>query len=117
MNRIENCRIKSTMLGNEDHGIFTCYLYLEGDGWGCGFGGYAMDVWTESKKRRVGSAYGMEFIKAILRTLELERWEQLPGTLLRAESEGVGGKIIRIGHYMKDKWFNPAELKEFEHIA
>ena len=108
--KIENCRIKSTMLGVEDHGIFTCMLHLEGDGWGCGFGGYGLDMWSDADKRRIGTAYGMEFIKKILDTLELERWEQLPGTLIRAENEGIGGKVVRIGHYMRDKWFDPREL-------
>jgi hypothetical protein len=66
------------------------------------------------KKRRVGSAYGMEFISRIISTLEVASWEKLPGTVCRVEHEGWDGKIIRIGHFMKDKWFDPRDLKEFE---
>jgi len=107
---IENVTIKSTSLGVEDHGIFTCNLELSGDGWGCGFGGYALDEWNPEAKRRIGTAYGMEFIGAILRTLEVETWEQLRGQHIRAETERVGGRIIKIGHLIKNKWFDPKSL-------
>jgi hypothetical protein len=112
MKEIVYARIKSTMLGTEDHGIFTCYLYCEGGGWGCGFGGYALDKWSEVDKRRIGSAYGLEFIKQILDTLEIESWEKLPGTVVRVETEGVGGGIGRIGHFLKEKWFDPHQFSQ-----
>ena len=41
-----------------------------------------------------------------MKTLEVESWEDLKGTYVRVESEGWGGKIIRIGHLMKDNWFS-----------
>lgn len=108
---IVNAKIKSTMLGKEDHGIFTCYLFLEGDGWGCGFGGYGMDEWNEKAKRRLPTAYGMDFIASIMATLEIESWEKLPGTFVRAETEGCGGTVKRIGHPLKNKWFDPEKLR------
>ena len=107
---IRNARIKSTFLGTEDHGIFTCYLHVEGDGWGCGFGGFALDQWDRAKERRVGHPVGIEFINAILGTLEVGAWEKLPGTFLRVETEGLGGSILRVGHPIKEKWFDPEEL-------
>lgn len=51
---IKNARIESTMLGYEDHGILTAFVTVGGDGWGCGFGGYGLDQWSEG--RRSGSA-------------------------------------------------------------
>ena len=109
-NEIQNCKIKSTQLGAEDHGIFTAFLHLEGDGWGCGFGGFAMDGWDEAHKQRIGHPFGVEFIKAVLETLEVSAWEKLPGVFLRAEHEGCGGRVIRIGHPIKNKWFDPKQL-------
>lgn len=106
---IKNARIKSTHLGREDHGIMTCYLHLEYEGAGQGFGGYALDnpVKDEDGKflRREGRAYGMEFICAILRTLEVDSWEKLPGTHLRVDADFH--EIKAIGHIIKEKWFNP----------
>lgn len=39
---ILNAKITSTKLG-EEHGCLTAMLYLNGEGWGCGFGGYCLD--------------------------------------------------------------------------
>ena len=110
MTKIENALIKSTMLGIEDHGCFTAYVFVDGDGWGCGFGGYALDQWYEAKGKRVGTAYGLEFVMCLLEALGVESWEKLPGTICRVETEGPGGKIVRIGHPIKNKWFDPREL-------
>ena len=110
MMRIENVVIESTMLGTEDHGIMTFFLYLNGDGWGCGFGGYCLDTFNENKKERVGVASGLQAIMEVLKTLEVDKWEDLRGTYIRCETEGSGGGITKIGHLIKDKWFS---LKEF----
>ena len=108
---IRNALIKSTMLGMEDHGIMSCMLHLNYGGSGQGFGGYAFDQWDEGLKARVGSPYGMEFIKRIISTVGVETWEKLPGSHIRVEA--TWGKVIRIGHYLEDKWFNPEEDLKF----
>lgn len=105
---IKNAKITSTHLGNEDHAIFTAYLSLDFGGSAQSFGGYALDEYDKDKKRRVGTAFGTEFIKAILRTLEVETWEKLPGTVCRVR--GSYHDIEAIGHFMKDQWFSPREL-------
>ena len=119
--QIANARISKTMLGFEDHGIFTCYVFVDGEGWGCGFGGYALDVWNKERKsgrgEREGTAYGAQFIVSILRTLEIDSWEKLPGTPVRVETEGIGGRILRIGHYLKNRWFDPKELAAYEAVS
>ena len=112
LQEIMNATIIGTSLGVEDHGIFTCNLHLSGDGWGCGFGGYALDQWTDKQKRRIGTAYGMQFIARILETLEVDSWEKLKGQHVRVVTDGVGGRIQSIGHFLKDKWFDPKEFKE-----
>jgi len=108
--QILNARITRTTLGTEDHNILTAFLEFSGDGWGCGFGGYGFDEWDATQRTRVGHAYGMEFIRRVLTTLEVSTWEKLPGTYARVESSGLGGRIHRIGHIMKDQWFDPEEL-------
>ena len=111
MSEIKNAVIKSTSLGYEDHGILTCYVYLEGDGWGVGFGGYALDGYDKSAKRRwAANGYGVEFIRAIMRVAGVEVWEKLPGKSVRVDTEGWGGKALRLGHFLKDDWFDPKEL-------
>ena len=103
---IENGKITNTMLGYEDHGILTIWLYLTMDGSGIGYGGYCLDAYDEEQKKRVGTAYGLGCIVGILKTLEIDRWEYIPGTYIRIEHEGWGGKVVRIGHIIKDQWFS-----------
>ena len=93
---ILNVRIESTSLGFEDHGILTFYLFLEWEGAGQGFGGYAL-----------GKAYTTFVIEGILKTIEVENWEDLSGKYIRIKRKD--GKIIEIGNIIKDKWFNPAK--------
>ena len=47
-----------------------------------------------------------EAIIALLKTLEVTSWDSLPNTPIRVKTEGKGGRIAAIGHFMKDKWFN-----------
>ena len=113
---ILNAKITKTSLGKEDHGILTAYVYLEGAGWGCGFGGYAFDEWDKVEQRRKPNAYGLAFILRVMEIADVESWEKLPGTFIRVDTEGWGGKIVRIGHLMKDEWFDPKELAK-EYLA
>lgn len=107
---IENAVIDYTRLGTEDHGIFTAYIGLKGSGWGVAFGGYGFDAYDKQAERRVGHAYGSAWIMEVLRVLEVDTWEKLPGTPVRVETEGFGGRARRIGHYLKDQWFDPEAL-------
>ena len=42
----------------------------------------------------------LEFFNILMLTFTLK------GKYVRVEIEGWGGKILRIGHLMKDKWFS-----------
>lgn len=109
---IKNAKITGTTLGYEDHGILTCFVHVEGDSWGCGFGGYGLDEWDEPQKARIGTAYGCQFIIETLKVVGVDSWEKLKGQHVRVESEGWGGKITRIGHITKELWFDPKALAE-----
>lgn len=101
---IINGKITSTKLG-EDHGCLTVFLTIEGEGWGCGFGGYCLDHWfADAGKHESSDGYGA--IIELMKTLEVESWEDLKNKYVRVEIEGWGGKILRIGHLMKNKWFS-----------
>jgi hypothetical protein len=108
--RIQNAKITSTMLGIEDHGIFTAWLYLSWDGSSQGFGGYILDEPRKDAQGkhlgRFGTAYGMDWIAGLMRALRIEKWEDLPGTFVRIEHEHA--HIHRIGHLLEESWFDPA---------
>lgn len=107
---IENARITGTMLGVEDHGIMTCYLFLEFENGCCDFGGYALDTYDKEAEGRVGTAEGMQMIAEILETVGVKSWEELPGEFIRCEHEGWGGKITKIGNIIQDKWLSPEDF-------
>ena len=107
-----NAKITSTMLGKEDHGIFTFFLMLEFDSCGCGFGGYALDEYNNTLKKRICTAAGLEVINRILDVVEVDKWEDLPGKYIRIKSNGWGSTIKEIGNIIKDKWFNIEDFFE-----
>jgi hypothetical protein len=109
---IVNAKISSTTLGYEDRGILTCYLGLDYVSGSQLFGGYVLDTPIKVDgvfSHREGTAYGMIFIQKILETLEVDSWEKLKGIVLRVKCDH--NKVYAIGHFMKDKWFSPEDIK------
>ncbi len=47
----------------------------------------------------------MEFIRRVMETVGVSKWEDLAGKHIRADSDH--GKIYGIGHIIKDQWFYP----------
>lgn len=118
--KIENCKIAKASIEFYNGCSLTAWITVVGDGWGCGFGGFAFDepprkVNGEFKGERRGSAYGTECIARIMRVFEVEHWEDLNGLNCRVETGGIGYGINKIGHIYKDKWFSFVEVaKEYQ---
>ncbi len=111
VNVIKNAQIKSTMLGREDHGILTFYIFVQWDkGTYCGIGGYALDEYDPTTQKRVFRTESMEVISKILDVVGVDSWEKLPKTYIRIKDNGLGSTIDEIGNLMEDKWLN---LREF----
>jgi len=96
-----NAQITSTMLGFEDHGILTCFLMLEQKGAVQGFGGYRLDA-----PKNVQPPMGTFWVKRILETVGVQKWEDLPGKYVRVVGEKFGD-ITGIDHITEDRWFYP----------
>ena len=108
---IQNCTIRSTMLGFEDHGIFTNVLYLEGAGWGVGFGTFGFSHNDRDTRKVIfeGNALG-EYIVEVLRVVGASSWEELVGRHVRFDDRDSNfGADGRLGHFNEDKWFSPRE--------
>ncbi len=105
---IKNALITDTMLGvDKDHGIFTCWLYLDYGGSGQGFGGYALDVYDPTSQKRVSCALGMDFLSHVLEIVGVSKWEDLKGKHLRVKASR---SKYGIGHILNEKWFYPKDL-------
>ncbi len=99
---IKNAKIESTELGYSGSGPFTAWLHLVyGGGTGQGFGGYFLDGQDLPE-------FMAEFVKGVLRVTDALTWEQVAGKFVRADADE--GRVFRIGHVLKDEWFNPAAL-------
>lgn len=107
---IENAKITGTQLGYGDRAIFTCYITVEGDGWACSYGGFCLDSYDKEKDERVATQIGFQAIFELMKALEVENWEDLKGQYVRVEHSGWGGKVTKIGHLIKDKWFSFEEF-------
>jgi hypothetical protein len=78
------CTIERTMLGREDHGVFMAQLYIDYGGSGTALGGHALDDKPAERKpgsRRLGTAYGMEYIIRLIEVVagEYGSWENIKG--------------------------------------
>ena len=108
--KTENAKITSVSLSMADHGCLTFMVYLEGGGWGCGYGGYCIGTgYLGADEFKASNGYGLEAMMRIMDTVGVEKWEDLPGKYVRVKTEGFNGIDI-IGNLIKDKWFN---IREF----
>lgn len=94
-------KIESTFLGIEDHGIFTAYLYVDySRGSGQGIGGYSLDDYDPERKERIGTGYGMEWIRRVLLACGVDSWEKLAGRtvfILKTEAQDRIGSSGALG--------------------
>ena len=108
---ILNAKITSVSISMADHGCLTFTIFLEGEGWGVGYGGYCIGhgyLGADDFKAKNGK--GLEAMMRIMDTVGAEKWEQLPGKYVRVKTNGWGDTVDIIGNLIKDKWFN---IKEF----
>jgi hypothetical protein len=107
---IKNAQITRTMLGREDHEIFTFMIFVKCEGWECGVGGYALDYYNKELGERVYSAKSLEAVSKLLDVVGVDKWEDLKGKYIRVKDNGWGSTIDEIGNLIENKWFN---LREF----
>lgn len=109
---VKNAKINSTMLGMEDHGIMSFYLYLDYGGGGQGAGGYCLDKPLKDEKnkfiKRVGTSAGLSVIMEILNTVGVTKWEDLKGKHIRVRASF--SKVEAIGHLLEDRWLDFEEF-------
>lgn len=97
---IRNAVITNARIFIEDHGILTMFLDLDYGGSCQGFGGY-----------RNEDSLGL-FVRRILEVLGEYDFERIISKVIRVKI--IDGKIIAIGHPLKDEWFVPkTELEEY----
>lgn len=112
MGNVENAKIKAVTISMADHGCLTFGLILEGDYWGCTFGGYRIGHgYLGAEKFEAANGSGLVAMMKIMNTVGVERWEDLQDKYIRVVTNG-NGPIHAIGNIIEDKWFNAKEFFE-----
>lgn len=105
---IRNAVIRETFLGIEHHAIFTFSIQLDYGSAVQLFGNYPLDDYDKERGMRIGSAFGSELLRSVIDCFEVDSWEKLPLKPCRARIEN--GVIHSIGHYIKERWFDPRQI-------
>lgn len=87
--KVEHAVVDTYELQYEDHGFFTVLLSFKGDGWGQGLPGRALCTYDRELDRRVGTAFGCDFLMECVSRLGS------PGTALQPVV------VLRRGHFIE----------------
>lgn len=104
---IKNAVIESARITTEEHGCLTMWLSLDYGGAGQGFGGYALYLPKSFKHHGGQGNFAGHFIYRCLEVAGVESFADLPGKTIRVDSQH--SKVHRIGHIVKEVWFDPEE--------
>lgn len=106
---IRNAIIESASINDAERGLLTAWLQLSYGGAGQGFGGYALYLPKSYSHHDVMSHAG-HFIWRCMEVAGVSSWEAIKGKMIRVKLDkpGFGGRILAIGHIVKDDWFYPA---------
>lgn len=113
---IKNAIIKKVDLSTENHSSAVLSIVLEGDGWGCTYGGYCLGHGGTYLKREEidASGKGFESILQIMWTLGTDSLFNLQGKYCRVATNGWGSTVKIIGNLIKDRWFDYGSFFEKE---
>ena len=101
--RIQNARISSASLRVDRGFAITIWIFVQIEGGGQGFGGYLL-----SHMDRDPSPHLAAWITGLFKLFEVETLEALKGEPCRVDADF--GRIYRIGHLLRDDWFDPEEI-------
>ena len=110
MKTIENAKITNVDLTMTDHGCLCLWLSLEGNGWCTNFSGRVIGKGYLGAKEFIGYEKGTEEIMRIMDVVGVERFNDMKGKYIRAELNGWGSGINKIGNIIEDKWFDYNEF-------
>lgn len=97
---------------NGGHKELMATLDVSGEPLSTTFGAWILDEYNPATQEHVGTAWGMEYIRRVIATLEASSWESIKGMPCRVVIEN--GLCTGLGHFYKDQWFFPQ--KDLQHL-
>ena len=99
--KLKNATIQKATITAADHGVLSVWLDLDFGGSGQGFGGYV----NYSPKVPRFDTTG-RFLWRIMEIAGVVSWDCVVGKSIRVQA--TPSKVHKIGHILKDDWFDPA---------
>lgn len=109
---IKNAVIESTKISMADHDILTITVFVKGDGWCCGIGGYLNGIGHIDATEWKGNGSAIVAMMKIMDVVGVTNWDDLPGKHIRVKIGKPGETVDEIGNIIKDKWFNLRKFYE-----
>ena len=103
---VENAKITHVDLSMADHGVLCLELTLEGDHWGCVFGGHVIGKGYLGAEEFEGSPMGIEYLMRIMDVVGVSRFNEMNGKYVRVATDGWGSTVRIIGNVIEDNWFD-----------
>lgn len=100
-----NAVISAATLRQERGFMLDSWIQVDYGDSGQGFGGFALYIGRSGAHHRVESFAG-HWLWRVMEIAGCEDWEHVVGKAIRCRVED--GRILAIGHIIKDDWFEPA---------
>lgn len=107
---IRNAIIRGARIDDADRGLLSAWLDLDYGGSSQSFGGFALYL-PESYSHHQLLSHAGHFIWRCMEVADVTSWSKIVGKTIRVKLDrpGFGGRIVAIGHIVKDDWFSPSE--------
>jgi hypothetical protein len=114
---IENAEITDVSLNMNEHDCLVLCMALNGNKWGCLYGGYKLGQGHLGADKFIGSKDGLEAIMRIMDVVGVSDLTDMEGKYVRVATRGLGLSVKIIGNIIIDRWFDYGtffEKKEME---
>lgn len=98
---IKNAQITSASIIIES-GMLSSFVGLDYGGLHQGFGGYRLD----GKPMKGFYHFCSKYLMAVMIVAGVESWDKVTGKYVRVDSDW--NKVYKIGHIIKDIWYDPS---------
>lgn len=84
-------KVTKAKLEIKERGILNFWIFVDyEDGLSQGIGGICLDSFDKEKKKRIGTAYGCEMIRQLLKVFDVDDFSEMKDKIIYVLGEGEG---------------------------